>query len=411
MPGHPPGTEIHRTSPSRRRRWLLVVAGGVVVALLAVGGGVYWARHTASVTSTASACRTATPAAPPTPTAPAATAPVSGTAVDQSTTASRDALRQMGGVGFSQGYQPMTLGSAKLTRLFHGIAGTGATFVRLDLNWSDIEPSGASSYDITHTLDVYRAASAQGLSVLPVVTGVPAWASSAPGGCGAAFAAFMTRASPALIGAGIRAVELGNEMNITGMSPQAYTDDVLVPGSRAFRAAGIRAGVTVAVISAGLAPATTGRGSWSPTDFLRGVYAAGGGPYLDAVGMHPYSWPAGPDSTVSWNWLKGSTEVRAVMVANGDADKTMWATEYGFPTNSDRGVTDAQQAAYLRTGAAVWSAHSWAGALVLYSYEDLDTGTSDPEDNFGVRDSDGAAKPSYDVVKALASDAAQQYRG
>ncbi|WIB68709.1 hypothetical protein DEI93_06680 [Curtobacterium sp. MCBD17_035] len=417
MAAHAPGDGAHRPTRARRRhRWAYLVAGGVALVVL-VGVGAVWVHRTSGAASTLSACgdHGSVPAddeAAPSASSSAPSAQVrSGTAVDSSTRASRDALRRMGGLGFTQGDQPMTLGSARLTTLFRGIAATGATIVRLDLNWAAIEPSGPDSYDLTHTLAVYRAATARGLTVLPVLTGVPGWASSAPGGCGPAFAAFMDRASPPMLAAGVRAVEIGNEVNITGMSPQAYTHDLLVPGARAFRAAGIAAGVTVGVISTGLAPARTGGGTWSPPDFLRGVYAAGGGAYLDAVGMHPYSWPDAPTADVAWNWLRGATDVRAVMVANGDADKAMWATEFGFPTNSDRGVSDAQQARYLAVGARIWGARAWAGPIVIYSYQDLDTGARDPEDNFGVRDTDGTAKPAYDVVRDLAAAAAAQGEG
>jgi hypothetical protein len=392
MPSHTADQGAHRGSRSQRRRWTALVAAGVALVVLIAGGGAIWAHRPSDAATPGAACADARP----TDVASPAVATSSGTALDSSTPASRAALRSIAGLGFSQGYQP-------LTRLFQGIAGTGATLVRLDLNWSQVEPTGADSYDIGHTIDVYRAARAQGLTVLPVVSGIPAWAVSAPGGCGAAFAAFMHRAAPALVDEGVTALEIGNEVNISGMSPEAYTDDLLIPGSQAFREAGIAAGTTVAVISTGLAPGTTGNGSWSPPDFLRGVYGAGGGRYLDAVGLHPYSWPDAPDSTVAWNWLRGSTSVRAVMLANGDAAKTIWATEYGFPTNSDRGVSDTEQAAYLRSGASLWAAHRWAGSLILYSYRDLQTGDRDPEDNFGVLQSDGTAKPSADVVAQIAA--------
>src|SRR5258708_19806733 len=55
------------------------------------------------------------------------------------------------------------------------------------------------------------------------------------------------------------------------------------------------------VITAGLAPAANGGGNIAPIDFLRQVYAQGGEPYFDAVGFHPFSFPAMPSHVYTWN--------------------------------------------------------------------------------------------------------------
>ena len=50
------------------------------------------------------------------------------------------------------------------------------------------------------------------------------------------------------------------------------------------------------VISGGLSPATTDGTDYSPIDFLTDMYADGAAGSFDALGFHPYSYPALPDT-------------------------------------------------------------------------------------------------------------------
>jgi hypothetical protein len=97
--------------------------------------------------------------------------------------------------------------------------------------------------------------------------------------------------------------------------------------------------------------------------------------------------------------MKKTVELRALMVANGDHAKQIWATEFGYPTNSGaRGVSEVDQARFIVTGATIWKSWSWAGPLVFYSAQDLTPLDSDPEHNFGLLRHDGSAKPALGGV-------------
>ena len=91
------------------------------------------------------------------------------------------------------------------------------------------------------------------------------------------------------------------------------------------------------IITGGMAPAISANGNTSPIGFLTALYAAGAEPYFNAVGMHPYSYPAMPTYFAPWNaWSQiASTtpSLRSIMTANGDAGKRIWMTEYGAPTD------------------------------------------------------------------------------
>lgn len=310
--------------------------------------------------------------------------------------------------GMSQGFQPIELPDARLHPLLDDIAASGVTMIRLDLSWNQIQPTSANDFRITNTLRVYDAAIARGLDVLPVTSGMPAWAGTTSPTSSASYEQFLRKAGDVLIPRGITTIEVQNEANITGMSPAEYTAKVLIPGARGYRAAATALGVPVQIVSTGLAPAKTGGGHWSQLDYVTGIYAAGGRSSFDILGTHPYTWPADPSGDFSWNWMKNTQQLHDVMTRNGDGAKQVWATEFGFPTNvGERGISESLQAKYLASGAAVWNTLPFAGPLIFYSYRDLTSLDADPEHNFGMTRADGSAKPSLAAVKSL-TDAARQ---
>ena len=300
--------------------------------------------------------------------------------------------------GFSQGFQPIELPDSKLDPMLDGIVATGVKVIRMDLPWQQIQAGGQDAYDFTKVLHVYDAARAKGLTVLPVASGLPPWWTSTTSSPGYAYR-FLQRAGQELIPRGITSIEIGNEINLTGMSPADYTQYMLIPGASGFRAAGTDLGKTVTIVSTGLAPAATGGGHYSQIDFLTGIYDAGGRGYFDAVGVHPYTWPADPAIATSWNWMQKTKDLYALMVSRGDAAKKVWGTEFGFPTNQgDRGIPESTQAAYIVNGVNVWRSFSWTGPLIFYSYQDLVGTDTDTEAHFGMIHTDGSKKPALDAM-------------
>jgi exo-beta-1,3-glucanase (GH17 family) len=372
-----------------RRRAILAIVVAVVVALAIV-------IPTFVVPALAPA-PLATPPRPPR----SATDALSRT-FDTSTAAARAQASSFAAFGMSQGFQPLELSDQKLATTMAGIAATGAKVVRLDLSWSEIQPTGPGDWQVANTLRVYNAARDANLTVLPVVSTLPAWVGARYPRSTSSIESFMSRIGAVLIPLGITTIELGNEVNLTGMTPAQYTRYILIPGSAAFRSAGAKLGATVTIVSSGLAPSKTANGDYSQRDFLAGIYAAGGGDYLDVVGTHPYTWPLDPKLDSASNWLKNTVQLRAVMVANGDSRKQIWATEFGYPTSSgSRGVTRSNQAKYLSEGAALWASYPWAGAMIFYSYQDLSGSASDPENRFGIVTTDGAKKPAWATLHAI----------
>src|SRR5690606_31915247 len=95
-------------------------------------------------------------------------------------------------------------------------------------------------------------------------------------------------------------------------------------------------------------------------------------------------------------------ELRQVMEEHGDADKRIWATEYGAPTGKgDRAVSAEEQAQFLADAHELWSSWDWAGPLLVYAWRDRGDDPSDLEDNFGLLTRDRQVKPAFHVLRRL----------
>lgn len=152
----------------------------------------------------------------------------------------------------------------------------------------------------------------------------------------------------AIYGHYIDAVEIWNEPNLLrewqGTLPftgQGYMQ-LFRPAYEAVRAVS----PDIPVITAGLAPTGNTPGSRNDREFLREMYAAGLARINDPnlyIGVHPYGWGNPPDATCcdnvdgqSWDdqpqffFLDTLNQYRQIMVENGDANRRMWVTEFGW---------------------------------------------------------------------------------
>jgi polysaccharide biosynthesis protein PslG len=322
-----------------------------------------------------------------------------------------------------------------------GYAATHAGWARIGFDWSTGEPT-KGSYSWTRDAVTAHFAST-GMKVLGVIAYSPKWAADptcfatygnkCPPLASSDFARYAAALAERYDGDGVNdaagsprvdAWEVWNEPNLASYwrpqpDPQAYTS-LLASAYTAIHAAA----PAVTVVSAGLSPAG---GTYAPIKFLAAMYLDGAHGSFDALGFHPYSYPALPTKVASWNaWQQmfqafptvGQPDtLRSLMVANGDEAKKIWATEYGAPTAGDTNgdgvsncdndgvaapgedncLTEAQQAVMVTTAYTQWRSYTWAGPLFWYAYQDLDTGSLNIEKNFGLVRSDGSQKPAYAV--------------
>lgn len=287
------------------------------------------------------------------------------------------------------------------------IANTGARWVRFDFDWASAEPE-QGRYDWSRIDRVVQEATDRRLRVLATLAYTPSWARSEgssdkiPPTDPATFADFAGAAVRRYAPLGVRHWEVWNEPNIVQFwkpnpDPEAYSR-LLVEASSAIRAADEQA----VVITAGLAPAADeADGRYiSPRTFLTRLYATGAGSSFDAVGMHPYAFPYGVALAADYNQFQSMPKTYAVMVANGDGRKKIWATEFGAPTGVNKqAVTEAGQATMVRTGWAAWSKWPFAGPIFWYSARDVGTDETNVEDNFGLVRNDFTPKAALQEFK------------
>jgi hypothetical protein len=146
------------------------------------------------------------------------------------------------------------------------------------------------------------------------------------------------------------------------------------------------------VVSAGLSP-IGGPPDIAPEVFLQAIYAQGGKAYFDAVGLHPYSNAHLGKPAL----LKRFTDVRPVMVANGDSNKPIWVTEIN--SGAGAGVLDEEfQGKWLTQSLDVVSSLDYVSVIIWSEFRNSVSRT-EWERNLGLVRYDWTLKPAYKAYK------------
>lgn len=317
-----------------------------------------------------------------------------------------------GRTGFAGPGELITMPSDQQRRELDLVAATGVAWIRLEINWRLIQPSGPGSWSWTQTDTMVRRALQRGLRVIGLLVDTPRWASVA--GCDEQFCAprsadeFATfaRAVVHRYGPqGVRVWQVWNEPNKSvAWKPKPNLDayaQLLIRTSAEIKAVDRDA----TVLTGGTAPAadTPDGSDIAPVTFVRGLYARGAKNAFDAVAHHPYAFQYPLDTDAPWNAWKTTEWIHQVMAANGDGHKQVWGTEVGAPTGTDPGfaVSEAQQAAVINEQLRAWSRWPFTGPLLVFSMRD--TG-DDPRVwvlNMGLVRRDFSAKPALATLTAL----------
>ncbi len=280
------------------------------------------------------------------------------------------------------------------------IRATGATWIRIVINWNETE-SADGSFAWERIDDAISAARADGLSVLGLISGpAPAWAGVPPfdGGSppqdASAFADFAGLLAHRY-STSVAAWEIWNEPNLRGYwhppDPSAY----LAALRGAYTA--IKSVTPAAtVVLGGLSPDVSGI---DIATYLEGVYAAGGGRYFDAVGVHPYVVPS-PLGTDPFGAMDAVEQARAVMDRHGESRKQIWVTEWGEPTGTAYyAVREERQADIVLAGLHRLQHERAMGPVFLFTTKDWSRDSSDADFNFGLYRYDYSAKPVVDRLR------------
>ena len=296
------------------------------------------------------------------------------------------------------------LSDADLNRQLDLMVSIGVTSLRIDVPWVAVQPTRFGGYDWSKADRVINAAAARGIGVLGILGQPPAWA-AAPGtpelsgrpASATAFAQY-ARAVATRYRGKISAYEIWNEPNMLSFykpypDPVGYTA-LLRAAYPAIKAADRNAIVVGGVLAAAVDTAY----SVDPVTFVQRMYTAGAKPYFDALSYHPYQH--GLKFSEGGPWvdapLNQGLRIRQLMIDYGDAGKKIWASEYGVPTALQ---DEATQAAFIADLISTWRTVDFTGPMFVYTMRDKLTGSTDPEDTFGIFRSDWTAKLAVDVIR------------
>jgi len=319
-------------------------------------------------------------------------------------------------VGISSGGGLAKINVADMNQQLDEMVALGATWVRFDIEWGDVQYSSPDHSTWTSYDTLVNAIAAHHLKGLGILLFTPQWARTASCGGGAKcppanpaqFATFAAEVAARYKGK-VQAWEVWNEPNnydfwATKTDCNAYTTLL-----KATYPAIKKVDPNAIVVSGGLAPENTDNNNISQMDFLSCIYNDGGKNYFDAMGDHSYTFPVLPSSNSTNMWAQmseTSPSLRSIMVANGDANKKIWITEFGAPTNGPNPhwfVTEAGQAAMVTDAMNLYKTYNWAGPIFWYTLKDGGTSTSTQENFFGLIRADNALKPAYTTLQSVIS--------
>ncbi|MFF0339798.1 sugar-binding protein [Kribbella sp. NPDC004875] len=287
------------------------------------------------------------------------------------------------------------------------VAAAGIAIVRDTQEWWGAE-SAKGTYDFTLYTTYHDVLVGNGLTDLPVLSfnnanydgGATPYTDAGRSGF-AQYAVELVRQNPK-----VAAVEVFNEFNIPtfgarGNSPANCQPDYYFLLLKA----------TVTELRKHyphlryVAPATAG----VPLDWMKVVFDSGGLDYIDGVSIHPYNYPASPDS------LAQQIRSVATLIESYGVQRDIWISELGWPAGTAHLAVDTRsQAAYAVQGAAAAYA---AGVTNFFWYDFMNDGTNpaETEQNFGMVKmvSGGASrpKPAYVSYANLARQISGAARG
>jgi hypothetical protein len=153
--------------------------------------------------------------------------------------------------------------------------------------------------------------------------------------------------------------------------------------------------------------------------YLEQIYANGGGPFFDAVGVHtdtacnllsPYSYFRDADGRIDQFSFLGYREVHAVMQAHGDGVKPIWMTEFGWSTATSKcisgkwagqkagGVAETDQALFMRQALHCVAGDGYVPVMIWFHLRDagpVDTS----EQRFGLLRYNGTQKVAWKALQ------------
>jgi VCBS repeat-containing protein len=293
---------------------------------------------------------------------------------------------------------------ADIDRALDLLKADGVDTIRIMIPWAGVEASN-DVWTWTAVDRMVNSAAARDMKVMAILNSPPAWAvvpgTPALGGPPAdlqEYGEFVGMVATRYAGK-ISAYEVWNEPNYYKFwqptpDAAAYTA-LLKVAYTAIKAADPNA----VVVAGGIAAAPdSGTEAVNSVRFVTEMYEAGAAGYFDALSYHPYHYylefsqgepyPTSP--------LTMANQIHDVMVAYGDGNKQIWATEYGEPS----ALGEANQAEFIDDFLSTWRDLDYAGPAFIHAVHDYVT--VDPAAaSMGVYRLDWTAKPVVGVIETI----------
>ena len=197
---------------------------------------------------------------------------------------------------------------------------------------------------------------------------------------------------------------LNLEWSASGSNPVEYTELL----QRTYTAAK-EANPDIFVLGGALAPTNEpprGEGGWNDIDFLNEMYLAGAKDYMDGLAAHVYGFDRPPQAEPDIEELnfRRIELIREVMVAHGDADKSVFVTEGGWNDHPRwvHAVRPGQRIAFtLDAYDYARENYPWLETFCLWAFR-YPAPTNRYPDYFTFASAEFDPKPIYDVLRAYA---------
>ena len=297
------------------------------------------------------------------------------------------------------------MSDADVKKTLDQMLATNVKSVRLMIPWAGVEQV-QNQFDWSKVDRTVNAAAAKNMAVIGIINATPAWAvaPNLPPITGrpaspAQYADFCAKVAARYKGK-VSAYEVWNEPNgaqffAPAPDPAGYTELLKAAYPK------IKKADSSATVIGGVLGSVIDWGTWlmNPVTFLQQMYTAGAKNYMDAVSFHPYHYSLkfSDGYPIANSPMDQAIAMRKIMIANGDASKKIWATEYGQPmTASD----EAGQAAFIADLMNKWQEMPYAGPIMIHTTRDRNTGSTNLEEVFGVFRTDWSAKPAQQAMKS-----------
>ena len=337
---------------------------------------------------------------------------------------------------------------AKVQRELEMIQAGGYGYIRQMFPWYEIEPEKGSFFDNKNNVDAWakfdrivNIADSLHIQIIARLDKPPAWARAnapdlaqypdGPPDNNADYAAYVSAVVTRYKGK-IHYIQIWNEPNLQGewggqpIDPAKFT--LLL---KAAYSAAKAADPSIIVLMPGLAPTDqTGPTNLSDLLFLQGMYDAGAKNYFDIASVMVYGYGYSPyDRRVAFARDNFSRPIQThdIMVKNGDGDKAVWATEYGWvslpsdwtgnPSPWGKPVSPQDQAKYLFQGyIRAQQEWPWMGVMAIWNFRTVQPPTDpnqvgDPTRGFSIVHFDFSPTPAYTLLQQEAARINRAYTG